>query len=71
MSDSPSARANAPATIDRINLRLPPETFAAIDQSRAARPGHVSRNTWLTEAVAEKLAREGAGAVQVQDRQHG
>ncbi len=67
MSESPSA----PTTIDRINLRLSPETFAAIDQSRSARPGHVSRNTWLTEAVAEKLAREGAGAVRVQDRQHG
>jgi predicted HicB family RNase H-like nuclease len=67
MSDSPSA----PTSIDRINLRLSPETFTAIDQSRAARPGHVSRNTWLTEAVAEKLAREGVGAPQVQDRQHG
>jgi hypothetical protein len=31
----------------------------------------VSRNTWLTEAVAEKLAREGAAAIQIQDRQHG
>lgn len=67
MSDSPSA----PTMIDRINLRLPAETFAAIDQSRSTRPGHVSRNTWLTEAVAEKLAREDAGAVQARDRQHG
>jgi uncharacterized protein (DUF1778 family) len=67
MSDSSSA----PATIDRINLRLSPETFAAIDQSRAARLGHVSRNTWLTEAVAEKLARESGNAALPEGRQHG
>ena len=67
MADSP----DSPTTIDRINLRLPPETFAAIDRSRSVRPGHVSRNTWLTEAVAEKLAREGATAIPIQDRQHG
>ncbi len=67
MADSPTP----PATIDRINLRLPPETFAAIDQSRSARPGHVSRNTWLTEAVAEKLAREDADAAKDQSRRHG
>lgn len=46
--------------LDRINLRLSAETFTAIDQARVARPGHVSRNTWLTEAVEEKLAREAA-----------
>jgi metal-responsive CopG/Arc/MetJ family transcriptional regulator len=44
--------------IDRINLRLTSGTFEAIDEARAARPGHVSRNTWISEAVQEKLARE-------------
>ena len=44
--------------LDRINLRLPAETFEAIDASRLARVGNVSRNTWITEAVEEKLARE-------------
>lgn len=44
--------------LDRINLRLPAETFAAIDMARIGRPGHISRNTWLTEAVEEKLARQ-------------
>ena len=48
--------------LDRINLRLPPETFAAVDAARLKRPGHISRNTWLTEAVQEKLAREAANA---------
>jgi hypothetical protein len=44
--------------LDRINLRLSAGTFAAIDAVRADRPGNISRNTWITEAVAEKLARE-------------
>lgn len=63
MSDSsPSPSGLAPSTLDRINLRLPAEMFAAIDDARMARAGHVSRNTWLTEAVQEKLAREAADA---------
>jgi len=50
-----------PATVrdlDRINLRLSAVAFAAIDAARAGRLGNVSRNTWITEAIAEKLARE-------------
>ena len=45
-------------TLDRINLRLPAETFEAIDVARGARPGNISRNTWINEAVEEKLARD-------------
>lgn len=45
-------------SLDRINLRLAAETFARIDAACAARPGNVSRNTWVAEAVQEKLARE-------------
>ena len=30
----------------------------AIDMSRLRRAGSISRNTWITEAIAEKLARE-------------
>ncbi len=47
-------------TLDRINLRLPGETFEAIDEARSTRPGIISRNTWITEAVQEKLARDRA-----------
>lgn len=47
-----------PKEKDRINLRLSPEIFAAIDEARADRPGSVSRNTWITEAIQEKLSRE-------------
>lgn len=46
------------ADLDRTNLRLSSETFQAIDQSRLSRPGRVSRNTWIAEAIEEKLARE-------------
>ena len=52
------SKGSAVRGLDRINLRLPGETFEAIDAARADRPGAVSRNTWITEAVEEKLARE-------------
>ncbi len=45
----------------RMNLRLPQATFAAIDRARAAREGYVSRNTWLAEAVQEKLGASRGG----------
>lgn len=46
------------SAMDRINLRLPAETFRAIDEKREGRAGRVSRNTWIAEAIKEKLARE-------------
>uniref|UniRef100_B0T8P6 Uncharacterized protein n=1 Tax=Caulobacter sp. (strain K31) TaxID=366602 RepID=B0T8P6_CAUSK len=52
------SRTNNIRELDRATLRVPSKTLAAIDKARAARPGVVSRNTWLTEAIAEKLARE-------------
>jgi len=55
---STDSKGSAMRGLDRINLRLPAETFEAIDAARADRPGAVSRNTWITEAIAEKLARE-------------
>lgn len=59
--------------MDRTNLRLAGDTFARIDAACAARPGNVSRNTWIAEAVEEKLARERAApAAQVSEhRAHG
>jgi hypothetical protein len=44
--------------LDRINLRLSAQTFRAIDDARGRRAGNVSRNTWIAEAIEEKLARE-------------
>jgi hypothetical protein len=56
-----SAKTSVIRDLDRINLRLPPEMFVAMDCARGERPGSVSRNTWITEAIEEKLARDGAG----------
>lgn len=54
------APSDSPRTLDRINLRLPPEMFEKIDALRSQRVGHVSRNTWITEAIQEKLVRDAA-----------
>jgi len=56
----PDSNSSTVRTLDRLNLRLPGETFDAIDAARQARPGNISRNTWITEAVEEKLAKERA-----------
>ena len=42
----------------RQSLRLDPEVWTAIDTARLRRAGSISRNTWITEAITEKLARE-------------
>jgi hypothetical protein len=42
----------------RQSLRLDPEVWTAIDMARLRRAGSISRNTWITEAIAVKLARE-------------
>jgi hypothetical protein len=42
----------------RQSLRLDPQVWTAIDMARLRRAGSISRNTWITEAIAEKLARE-------------
>ncbi len=53
-------RQTAPLHGDRTrqNLRLDPALGAAIDRARLKRAGNVSRNTWITEAILEKLSRE-------------
>ncbi|QLA17219.1 hypothetical protein GD605_14545 [Desulfolutivibrio sulfoxidireducens] len=53
-----NSTAKHPKPLDRINLRLSPGVFALIDQARSTRLGNVSRNTWIAEAIQEKLARE-------------
>lgn len=50
--------------LDRTSLRLSAETFALIDKARVKRAGNVSRNTWIAEAIQEKLSRELTDAVQ-------
>ena len=41
------------------NLRLLPDLCSAVDAACEVRVGKVSFNTWIIEAVQEKLAREG------------
>jgi predicted HicB family RNase H-like nuclease len=53
-----SSKPCAVRAIDRINLRLSPAMFEAIDDARSSRPGNVSRNTWIAEAIEQKLARD-------------
>lgn len=47
------------SSLERLNLRLLPEVLEAIDAECSRRAGNVSRNTWITEAIQEKLARNG------------
>lgn len=42
---------------ERFTLRLAPELLKAIDAECSRRAGNVSRNTWITEAVTERLVR--------------
>lgn len=42
----------------RFTLRAPRYIFSRIDALRRGRPGHLSRNTWILEAITEKLQRE-------------
>jgi len=42
----------------RFSLRLPKELYSEIDTLRTERPGNISRNTWIAEAIREKLERD-------------
>lgn len=41
------------------SLRIESAVMGMIDASRVERTGKVSRNTWIAEAIDEKLRREG------------
>lgn len=61
-----------PRCMARMTLRLSPEMLSVIDDDRASRPGSISRNTWIIEAIAEKLARRGkATPIQVDKASNG
>jgi metal-responsive CopG/Arc/MetJ family transcriptional regulator len=46
------------ADVRRLNIRLTPNMLTAVDDACGRRAGTLSRNTWIAEAIAEKLARE-------------
>lgn len=41
------------------SIRVESEIMQAIDSARFKRPGNVSANTWIVEAIIEKLQRDG------------
>lgn len=46
-------------TMTHTSLRIESGVMSLIDVSRADRTGKISRNTWIAEAIEEKLKREG------------
>ena len=56
------------ARLERFTVRLPVEMLEAVDATLAQRVGNVSRNTWITEAVQEKLARNSLVNQQASER---
>ncbi len=45
----------------RFTLRGSHYLFSLIDRARGRRPGKISRNTWVLEAITEKLKKEQSG----------
>ena len=41
-----------------FNLRVPESLVAQVDTLRKRRTGKISRNTWILEAIEDKVARE-------------
>ena len=41
-----------------VNIRLPRRIWKQIDALRRRQPGKVSRNTWIAQAVEDKIERE-------------
>jgi predicted HicB family RNase H-like nuclease len=42
-----------------FNLRVPEEVVNKVDMLRKQRTGKISRNTWILEAIEDKIVREG------------
>jgi metal-responsive CopG/Arc/MetJ family transcriptional regulator len=59
------------AKTERITVRLPDDMLAEVDAECSRRVGNVSRNTWILEAVQEKLLRAGGGANKQSDAARG
>lgn len=47
--------------VTALTVRVPRALVSVIDQERKARAVRVPRNTWILEAVVEKLDREKGG----------
>ncbi|MBU9246575.1 ribbon-helix-helix domain-containing protein [Burkholderia multivorans] len=71
MAPMMKAAQNSRVTTERITVRLPDDMLAAIDAECSRRIGNVSRNTWILEAVQEKLSRAGGGSANESDAARG
>lgn len=71
MAPMMKAAKDSRAQTERITVRLPDDMLAAIDAECSHRIGNVSRNTWILEAVQEKLSRAAAGANKQSDAARG
>lgn len=49
---------NGHAKVAALTVRLPSGVLSRIDKARAGRAVRVPRNTWILEALIEKLGRE-------------
>lgn len=49
------------------SIRVESEIMQAINNARAKRPGTVSANTWIVEAIIEKLERHGIAIASCND----
>ncbi len=58
---TPSGRGPHPEDEVRFTLRSSHYVFTLIDEARGRRPGKISRNTWILEAITEKLKKEQEG----------
>lgn len=43
----------------RVQLRIPITELKQMDQLVSKRPGNLARHTWIMEAIAEKLKKDG------------
>jgi len=56
---SSAASQEEPTEKERIfNLRVPESLVEQVDTLRKRRTGRISRNTWILEAIADKIERE-------------
>jgi len=56
---SSAASHEEPTEKERIfNLRVPESVVEKVDALRKLRTGKISRNTWILEAIADKIDRE-------------
>lgn len=46
------------ATEPTVNVRVPIQLLEQLDELRGERVGKVSRNTWILEAIEDKIKRE-------------